>query len=58
MNGVVRAEAIIGGYILERIDKNTTKVTYMSYADIKGSIPTLLKNQLSKNQGEVAGKVE
>jgi hypothetical protein len=30
----------------------------MSYADIKGSIPTLIKNQLSKKQGEVAGRVE
>lgn len=30
----------------------------MSYADIKGSIPTMIKNQLSKGQGEVAGRVE
>jgi hypothetical protein len=30
----------------------------MSYADIKGSIPTIIKNQLSKQQGEVAGRVE
>lgn len=58
VQGVVRAEAFIGGYILEKIDENRTKVTYMSYADIKGSIPTLIKNQLSKKQGEVAGRVE
>ncbi len=30
----------------------------MSNADIKGSIPTLIKNQLSKKQGDVAGRVE
>ena len=58
VNGVVRAEAFIGGYILEKLDEKTTKVTYMSNADIKGSIPTIIKNQLSKNQGTIAGRVE
>jgi len=51
VNGVVRAQAYIGGYIMEKIDEKTTKVTYMSNADIKGSIPTMIKNQLSKKQG-------
>jgi len=41
---VVRGEIIIGGYILERIDEKKTKVTYLSNADIKGSIPGLIKN--------------
>lgn len=49
---------MIGGYILERIDDNSTKVTYMSNADIKGSIPTIIKNELSKKQGQVAGRIE
>ena len=43
---------------MEKIDQKTTKVTYMSNADIKGLIPTMIKNQLSKKQGEVAGRVE
>ncbi len=55
---VLRAEAYVGGYILDKIDDHKTKVTYMSFADIKGSIPTIIKNQLSKKQGEVAGRVE
>ncbi len=54
----MRAEAYIGGYILEKVDEKTTKVTYMSNADIKGSIPTIIKNQLSKGQGTIAGRVE
>jgi hypothetical protein len=58
VNGVVRAEAFIGGYILEKLNEKSTKVTYMSNADIKGSIPTIVKNQLSKNQGTIAGRVE
>lgn len=58
MNKVVRGEIIIGGYVLERIDDNTTKVTYMSNADIKGSIPGMIKNELAKKQGEVASKIE
>ncbi len=55
---VVRGEILIGGYILERIDENKTKVTYMSNADIKGSIPGMIKNELAKKQGEVAAKIE
>jgi hypothetical protein len=42
---------MIGGYILEKIDEANTKVIYMSSTDIKGSIPGLIKNELSKKQG-------
>lgn len=55
---VVRGEVIIGGYVIERLDENRTKVTYMSNADIKGSIPGMIKNELAKKQGEVASKIE
>jgi hypothetical protein len=54
---VVRGEIIIGGYVLEKIDEKSTKVTYMSNADIKGSIPGMIKNELAKKQGEVAAKI-
>jgi len=30
----------------------------MSNADIKGSIPGMIKNELAKKQGEVAAKIE
>lgn len=55
---VVRGEISVGGYVLERIDENKTKVTYMSNADIKGSIPAMIKNELAKKQGEVAARIE
>ena len=58
VNKVVRAEAFIGAYIIEKIDESKTKVTYISDADLKGNIPGMVKNTLSARQGEVASKVE
>ena len=54
---MVRGEAIIGGYIGEKIDEKTIKVAYLSDGDIKGSIPGFVKNIVSQNQGEVASRV-
>jgi len=47
----------MGGYVIERVDENKTRVTYMSNADIKGSIPGMIKNELAKKQGEVAARI-
>lgn len=55
--GVVRGEVFVGGYIIEKIDDNTTQITYVSDADLKGSIPGMVKNTLSAKQGEIASKV-
>jgi hypothetical protein len=33
-------------------------VTYISDADLKGSIPGMIKNQLSQKQGEIASRIE
>lgn len=51
VKGVVRGDAIIGGYVAEKIDEKTLKVTYLSDGDIKGSIPGFVKNLVSQNQG-------
>lgn len=48
----------IGGYILEKIDENKTKATYISDTDIKGSIPSMIKNQLNKKQGSIPSRIE
>lgn len=58
VKGVVRADAIIGGYVAEKIDEKTLKVTYLSDGDIKGSIPGFVKNIVSQGQGEVASRVD
>ena len=55
--GVVRGEVFVGGYVIEKIDENTTQITYVSDADLKGSIPGLIKNTLSAKQGEIASKI-
>lgn len=56
--GVVRARINIGGYILKKIDDKTTYVTYVSDSDLCGSIPGMIKKEISKKQGTVASKIE
>lgn len=57
VKGVVRGEIYIGGYILEKVDETHTKVTYISDANLAGSIPGMVQNQLSQSQGDVASRV-
>lgn len=56
-NGIVRAELHVGGYIIEKIDEKSTRVTYVSDSDAKGNIPGMIKNTVSAKQGGVASKV-
>jgi len=58
VKGVVRGEVFVGGYIIEKIDENTTSVTYISDADLKGAIPAMIKNTISQKQGEIASKIQ
>jgi hypothetical protein len=55
---VVRGECFIGGYIGEKVEEKTLKVTYISDGDVKGSIPGFVKNIFSQGQGEVASRVD
>lgn len=55
--GVVRGEVYVGGYIIEKISEDVTQITYISDADLKGSIPGMIKNTLSAKQGEIAAKI-
>jgi len=57
VKGFVRGEVFIGGYIIEKIDQNTTSITYISDVDLKGSIPNLITNTLSQKQGEIVSKI-
>lgn len=54
----MRGELFVGGYIIEKIDANSTRVTYISDSDAKGNIPQMVKNTVSAKQGGVASKVE
>jgi len=56
-NGVVRAHLYVGGYIIRKINENTTSVTYISDTDIKGSVPGMIKNAQSSKQGQIAGRI-
>lgn len=49
---------MIGAYIIERIDENHTKVTYIADADLKGNIPYFLSNALAQHQAGIAHTVE
>jgi hypothetical protein len=55
--GVVRGEVNVGGYIIEKVSADVTQITYISDADLKGSIPGMIKNTLSAKQGEIASKI-
>lgn len=57
VKGVVRAEIFIGGYIIEKIDENTTRITYISDSDAKGSIPGMIKNTVTQKQGGIAATI-
>ena len=58
VKGVVRAELSVGGYIIEKIDEKSTRVTYIANSDPKGNIPGMVKNTLASKQGGVASKVQ
>ena len=57
-NGVVRAHLHVGGYILRKVNENTTSVTYISDSDVKGNIPGMIKNSQAAKQGQIAGRVQ
>ena len=40
----------IGGWIFEKIDNNTTKVTNISDMDPKGNVPDFLKNSIAEKR--------
>lgn len=45
---VTRATCHIAGYILEKINENSTLMVYISDVDVAGSIPQLFKNKLAE----------
>jgi len=54
---LVRGQQLyIGGYVIEKVDEKNIKVLYISYIDLKGSIPSFVKNIISRGQGEVVNK--
>jgi hypothetical protein len=57
VEGVVRGECFIGGYMGEKIDEKTIRVTYLSDGDVKGSIPGFIKNIFSQGQAEIAANI-
>ena len=47
VKGVTRGEIIVGGWVLTQINEKTTKGIYIACSDIKGSIPTFIKKNVS-----------
>ena len=58
VKGKVRASLYVGGFITEKISEEQTKVTYIQDSDLKGSIPQMLKNKISQEQGQLAAMIE
>lgn len=55
---VTRAVCYIGGYIVEKVNEKESRITYFSDVDLKGSIPGILKNKISRMQAEQPGKIK
>ena len=58
VKGVVRAELFVGGYIFEKIDEKSTRVTYIANSDTKGNVPGMVKNTLTARQSGVPSKIQ
>jgi hypothetical protein len=54
----VRAFAHCGGYILERIDENATKITNIADIDMNGSIPDFVKNKVAVMRATALSEIE
>lgn len=50
VNGVVRAEIMIGSFCVEKLSEDKCRITYISHSDPKGDIPEAIKNMASKHQ--------
>ncbi len=56
--GVVRADLILGGYVLEQTKGGGTKVSYSVSTDLRGYIPTSVSNTVSRSQPLVVTSVQ
>ena len=54
----VLAEAHVMGFILDKIDSNTTLVTQISDMDIKGAIPVFVQNAIASKRANSILKLE
>ena len=57
VSGVVRAEMEVGGFIYRKLSPTTTRVCYLVYLDLKGSLPVSLVNMLQKQQTQVPAQI-
>ena len=55
---VTRAKCHIGGFVLKKIDENSTFVIYISEVDLSGSIPQMIQNKLSEKQASLPSRIE
>ena len=58
VKNVVRGEVKIGGFILEGVEGDKTKVTYISDVDLKGDIPGFMKKQVDEEEGALVGHLK
>ena len=57
-NKTTRATCFIGGFILQKLDENSTFVIYISDVNLNGSIPGMIKNKLSEKQASLPSRIE
>ena len=57
VRGIVRAEMELGGFIYRKLTPTSTRVCYIVYLDLKGSLPVRLVNMLQKQQTQVPAQI-
>lgn len=54
---VLRGEAYLEGYILEKFGEDITQITYIFDGDFKGDVSDMIKKTIFDQQGETASKI-
>ena len=48
----VRGHIHLVGFIIDRVDARSSRVTYLSHSDMRGSLPGFIKNKVNASVGE------
>ena len=56
--GKIRAICHLGGFVVQKVSEEQTKLTYFGQVDMKGELSEELKQQVDEYQGVIVSKVE
>jgi hypothetical protein len=54
---IIRGELVLGGWLLKKVDENTTEMTHILELNFKGSIPQFVINNTLSGQADMLAKL-